>query len=73
MGAALNLLRLDPIKSQFWAAVINGLVAAPVKALASNPTVMGKFGLPVYLSVAGWIGTGLMLATSVGMIASVWR
>jgi NRAMP (natural resistance-associated macrophage protein)-like metal ion transporter len=77
IGLALNLLRLDPIKALFWSAVINGLVAVPVMALmmtlASNPKVMGKFGLPVYLSVAGWIGTGVMLVTSLGMVISLWR
>jgi NRAMP (natural resistance-associated macrophage protein)-like metal ion transporter len=72
VGLLLNFIHLDPIKTLFWAAVINGLVAAPVMAimmvLAASKEVMGDFTLPVYLHVAGWFATTVMLLASVGMI-----
>ncbi len=73
IGLTLNFVHLDPIKTLFWAAVINGIVAVPVMAmmmlLAANRKVMGEFTLPLYLHVAGWIATGVMLLASGGMIA----
>lgn len=73
IGLALNFIHLDPIHALFFAAVINGLVAAPVMAimmtLAANPKVMGKFILPFYLHVAGWFATAVMLLASLGLVA----
>jgi Mn2+/Fe2+ NRAMP family transporter len=55
------------------AAVINGVVAAPVMAimmmLAANRDVMGKFILPLYLHIAGWFATAVMLLASLGLVA----
>jgi Mn2+/Fe2+ NRAMP family transporter len=55
--------------------VLNGVVAGPVIAsmviLGSNPKVMGKFTLPVYMRVIGWIGAAVMVAASIGMFASM--
>ena len=75
IGLALNFVHLDPIKALFWAAVLNGVVAAPVMAimmfLGSNSKVMGKFTLPLYLRVTGWLATCVMLLASVGMLANL--
>jgi NRAMP (natural resistance-associated macrophage protein)-like metal ion transporter len=75
IGLALNFVHLDPIKALFGAAVLNGVVAAPVMAimmfLGSNSKVMGKFTLPLYLRVTGWLATCVMLLASVGMLANL--
>ncbi len=75
MGLLLNFMHLNPIKALFFSAVLNGVVAGPVMAfmmlLARNPKVMGKFTLPVSLHVAGWVATGVMVLTSMGMFATI--
>jgi Mn2+/Fe2+ NRAMP family transporter len=73
IGLALNFAHLDPIRALFLAAVINGVVAAPVMAimmmLAANRDVMGRFVLPLYLQIAGWFATAVMLLASLGLVA----
>jgi len=65
-GLSLNFLHMDPVKALFWAAVVNGLVSAPLMAvimiIASSRKVMGKFVIPIYLRSVGWIATAVMFA-----------
>ena len=74
VGLLLNFVRFDPIKSLFIAAVINGLLAAPVMALMMLLThsrrIMGEFTLPVYLQIAGWAGTIAMFVASIAFLVS---
>lgn len=76
IGLALNFMGVDPIKALFWAAVLNGLTAAPLMAviliMSSNPKIMGKFVLPTYLKVVGWLATAVMLCVSIGVFVS-WK
>ena len=71
IGLALNFIKVDPIKALVWAAIINGIAAAPVMCfmmlLASNRTVMGKLSLPAYLKILGWAATAIMAIAAVGM------
>ena len=75
IGLALNFIHLDPIKALFWSAVINGVVAVPVMTLmmilTRNRKVMGKFTLPLYLQIGGWIATAVMLIASLGMLVTL--
>ena len=52
-GIVLNFLHIDPIRALFWAAVLNGVLAAPLMAvimhMASSSKVMDRFTLPMYL------------------------
>jgi NRAMP (natural resistance-associated macrophage protein)-like metal ion transporter len=72
VGLALNFVHFDPIRSLFIAAVINGLLAAPVMALmmlmTRSPKIMGDFTLPVYLQILGWIGTIAMFGASAAFL-----
>lgn len=72
LGLLLNFVHFDPIRALFVAAVINGLLAAPVMALmmllTRSTRIMGKFKLPLYLQVAGWAGTVAMFVTSVAFL-----
>jgi len=74
VGLLLNFMRLDPIKALFIAAVINGLLAAPVMALmmllTRSKRIMGRFTLPLYLQIAGWAGTVAMFVASVAFLMS---
>jgi NRAMP (natural resistance-associated macrophage protein)-like metal ion transporter len=69
VGLCLNFIHLSPIKALFVAAVINGVLAAPIMAmmmlLTQNPKVMGQFTLPLYLRIGGWIGTIAMCVASI--------
>lgn len=77
VGVGLNAVRLDPVKALFWAAVTNGVVAAPlmvvIMTLASRKKVMGKFTLPLRLKVLGWSATVVMTVVTVGMFATLGR
>ncbi|HXA75848.1 MAG TPA: divalent metal cation transporter [Candidatus Acidoferrales bacterium] len=75
IGLLLNFVHLNPIKALFWSAVLNGIVAVPVMIwmmiLTQNPKVMGKFTLPLYLRIGGWIATVVMLIASLGMLVTL--
>ena len=75
-GLLLNFLHIDPVKALFWAAILNGLVAAPLMAvimiMASNPKVMGKFVITSYLRWVGWCATAIMFCVCVGVLLS-WK
>jgi NRAMP (natural resistance-associated macrophage protein)-like metal ion transporter len=75
IGALLNFVALDPFKALFWSAVINGVAAAPLMALlmhlASRSAIMGRFALPLWLKLMGWIATAVMAVAAVGMLATM--
>ncbi len=76
-GILFNFLRFDPIRSLFWVAVINGIVAVPLMTvmmmLSSKKSIMGRFTLPRSLRIGGWVTTAVM-AVAVGAmgVTSVW-
>lgn len=67
-GVAINLLPIDPIMALYWAAVVNGVLAAPLMAImmlmARNRRVMGRIRLSHRTTVLGWIATLAMGAAS---------
>jgi NRAMP (natural resistance-associated macrophage protein)-like metal ion transporter len=75
IGVGINFVGLDPVKALFWAAVINGVVAAPLMAvimiMAMAPKVMGQFTLPAALCAMGWLCTAVM-AAAVGIMFATW-
>jgi NRAMP (natural resistance-associated macrophage protein)-like metal ion transporter len=72
IGLLLNFTKIDPIHALVWAAMINGVIAAPVMCfmmlMASNRKIMGKFTLPLHLQILGWAGTVIMALAAVGML-----
>ncbi|MFY9559354.1 MAG: divalent metal cation transporter [Terriglobales bacterium] len=74
VGLSLNFSSIDPIRALFLAAVLNGLVAAPlmvvIMIMAGSRKVMGQFTIPPYLRVVGWIATGVMLCVCLGVFAT---
>jgi Mn2+/Fe2+ NRAMP family transporter len=69
LGALENVVSLKPLEALVWAAVLNGVVAAPIMALivllAARKSTLGKFSISRRLAVAGWIATGVMGAASI--------
>lgn len=57
LGAAANVLALNPVRALVWAAVLNGLVAVPVMALvmdmSSRRVNMGEFRISLPWSILG--------------------
>jgi len=76
LGLSLNFLHINPVKALFWAAVVNGIVSAPLMAvimiIASSRKVMGKFVIPPYLRSVGWIATAVMFFVGAGVFLT-WR
>jgi NRAMP (natural resistance-associated macrophage protein)-like metal ion transporter len=74
IGVVMNYLPIDPMKTLFWSAVINGVAAVPIMAMmmviATRKKVMGRFTLPPALRWLGWIATAVMTVAAVAMIAS---
>jgi len=72
IGVLLNFTRIDPIRALVWAAMINGITAAPVMCfmmlMASKRKIMGKFTLPLYLQILGWVATLIMAFAAAGML-----
>jgi NRAMP (natural resistance-associated macrophage protein)-like metal ion transporter len=75
IGLSMNFVGIDPIRALFWAAVLNGVAAAPIMAvlmlMSANRRVMSKFTLSKPLRVVGWCATVVMLLGSVGMFIAL--
>jgi NRAMP (natural resistance-associated macrophage protein)-like metal ion transporter len=71
-GAALNLAPIDPARALYWAAVVNGLLAAPLLAvmllIAGNRKVMGGFTISPLLTAVGWFATAVMAVASIAFL-----
>ena len=74
IGSLINFTSIDPIKTLFWSAVVNGVVAVPVMVmmmlLSSNQKAMGRFLLPKTLKAIGWLSVLAMAAATIGMFAT---
>jgi NRAMP (natural resistance-associated macrophage protein)-like metal ion transporter len=75
LGLGLNLFGFNPIRALFLSALLNGLVAVPfmflLMLISMKPAIVGRFQLPLYLRLIGWVATGLMAAAALAFLASV--
>lgn len=69
VGLALNFIGLNPIKTLYWAAVVNGIISPILMffifRLGNNKNVMGDFTNPRWVNIWGWIATVLMGSAAV--------
>jgi len=67
-GAALNSVGIDPVRALYWAAVVNGVLAAPLMAvmmlIVRNPRVMGRLTLSLRATLLGWCATLVMFVAT---------
>jgi NRAMP (natural resistance-associated macrophage protein)-like metal ion transporter len=67
-GAALTSVAIDPVRALYWAAVVNGVLAAPLMAvmmlIVRNPRAMGRLTLSRGATVLGWCATLVMFAAT---------
>jgi len=72
-GASLNAVGIDPARALYWAAVVNGVLAAPLMAvmmlIVSNPRAMGRLTVSMRTKVLGWVATAVMFAASALFLA----
>ncbi|MFC4294795.1 NRAMP family divalent metal transporter [Novosphingobium tardum] len=68
-GASLNAVGIDPARALYWAAVVNGILAAPVMVMmmliVTNPRAMGQLVAHRRMVITGWAATLVMAAASV--------
>ncbi len=67
-GAALSSIGIDPARALYWAAVVNGVLAAPLMAvmmlIVRNPRAMGRLTLSSRATILGWCATLVMFAAT---------
>ena len=74
-GASLNSVGIDPARALYWAAVVNGILAAPLMAvmmlIVRNPRAMGRLTVSKRMMALGWTATAVMFAASALFLAFV--
>ncbi|WP_447952812.1 NRAMP family divalent metal transporter [Sphingopyxis chilensis] len=67
-GASLNAIGIDPARALYWAAVVNGVLAAPLMIvmmlIARNRRAMGRLTISRAQHWAGWAATAVMTGAS---------
>lgn len=67
-GASLNAVGIDPARALYWAAVVNGILAAPLMIvmmlIARNWRAMGRLTISRGQHWAGWAATAVMTGAS---------
>lgn len=75
LGASLNFIGIDPAKALYWAAVVNGVLAAPLMAammlIVRNPMAMGRLTLSPFATLLGWGATAVMAVATVVFFVSL--
>ena len=75
LGASLNFIGIDPAKALYWAAVVNGVLAAPLMAtmmlIVRNPLAMGRLTLSRGATILGWGATAVMAIATVVFFVSL--
>lgn len=78
-GASLSLVGIDPARALYWAAVVNGLLAAPLMAammlIVRNKKAMGSLTISNRMLAFGWAATMVLFAASalfLGFVIVAW-
>lgn len=75
-GAALTSIAIDPVRALYWAAVVNGVLAAPLMVMmmliVRNKRAMGRLTLSLKATVLGWLATLVMAAATLFFFASLF-
>ncbi|RDV06000.1 divalent metal cation transporter [Sphingorhabdus pulchriflava] len=69
LGVSLQYVGIDPAKALYWAAVVNGVLAAPLMAvmmlIARNRRAMHSLTLSTRATITGWIATAVMAIATI--------
>ncbi|WP_374130051.1 NRAMP family divalent metal transporter [Sphingomonas sp. 28-62-20] len=68
-GSSINMVGIDPVRALYWAAVVNGVLAAPLMVMmmliVRNRRAMGRLTLPIGSTILGWSATFVMAAATI--------
>ncbi len=71
VGLFINFVGIDPMKALVAAAVVNGVIAAPliflVAKIANDPAVMGEYKSGAWSNIFVWITFAAMAAAAIAM------
>lgn len=74
-GSAIHLIGIDPVKALYWAAVVNGVLAAPLMVvmmlIVRNRRAMGRLTLGPTMTVLGWGATLVMALATIIFFATL--
>lgn len=75
LGVSLQYVGIDPARALYWAAVVNGVLAAPLMVMmmliVRNPRAMGWLTLGRRATITGWIATGVMAVATIVFFATL--
>ena len=75
LGVSLQYVGIDPARALYWAAVVNGVLAAPLMVMmmliVRNPRAMGRLTLGLRATITGWIATAVMAVATIVFFATL--
>jgi Mn2+/Fe2+ NRAMP family transporter len=76
VGLAFDFAGMNAVKTLFWSAILNGLLAPPlvvmVVLLTSDRKVMGNRVNSRIMQILGWICALVMTAAALALLISLW-
>ena len=75
LGVSLQYVGIDPVRALYWAAVVNGVLAAPLMVMmmliVRNPRAMGRLTLGPRATITGWFATLVMAGATIIFFATL--
>ncbi len=75
IGVSLQYVGIDPARALYWAAVVNGVLAAPLMVMmmliVRNPRAMGRLTLGRRATITGWFATAVMAVATIVFFATL--
>ena len=75
LGVSLQYVGIDPVRALYWAAVVNGVLAAPLivmmMLIVRNPRAMGRLTLGPRATITGWFATLVMAGATIIFFAAL--
>jgi NRAMP (natural resistance-associated macrophage protein)-like metal ion transporter len=75
LGVSLQYVGIDPARALYWAAVVNGVLAAPLMVMmmliVRNPRAMGRVTLGPRATITGWFATLVMAGATIIFFATL--
>ena len=75
LGVSLQYVGIDPARALYWAAVVNGVLAAPLMVImmliVRNPRAMGRLTLGPRATITGWFATLVMAGATIIFFATL--
>ena len=75
IGTAISIAGLNPVRTLYWAAVINAVISVPIMVAvmiaAASPKLMGEVVLGFKAKLLGWAATAAMAAATIAMFGTM--